>query len=495
MENYAKIKLHKMGRYSLLPLDLDNWFTESTSRYFRRLFGFGKGILIIETLYDGGWEHAYTPEWHFQRIYRFIKQSTKRDYKSLERRLLRFYVLRHRLKKQLPKPTARQIAAMTNRQLASVFAKNKDWAHQATVWDQFGWIAEHYWNPLFKTMLIKKGIKEGSPEYYDVLFALIKPVEISTTLREKRALLGQAIMIKRKEKTLTAASRFMARHYGWMSVSAYGKPWDAQYYHNELSALIKKNIAVLEKEYRELVAYRSRRNAAVAQFSKRYHFTPRELQPFIDFGLTLDGRNEAEYLVSYCGYYVLPLYTEISKRLYISVDQLRLLYEDEVIAALHGTLDPAVLLLERRRFTGHGYDRAMKKRTILTPRQAEALFKTIEKKVKYVGSDGATTTGVCASPGVAVGKAKIVIGPADNHKVKPGDIMISVATMVDHLPAMKKAAAIITEVGSLTCHAAVVSREFGVPCVVSFPNATKKFKDGQLVRVNADQGLVEIMKK
>lgn len=55
---------------------------------------------------------------------------------------------------------------------------------------------------------------------------------------------------------------------------------------------------------------------------------------------------------------------------------------------------------------------------------------------------------------------------------------------------MKKAAAIITEVGGLTCHAAVVSREFGIPCVVALKNAMKNFKDGEVIEVDADKGLV-----
>jgi pyruvate,water dikinase len=60
---------------------------------------------------------------------------------------------------------------------------------------------------------------------------------------------------------------------------------------------------------------------------------------------------------------------------------------------------------------------------------------------------------------------------------------------------MKKAAAIITEVGGLTCHAAVISREFEIPCIVALKNAMKNFKDGDLVEVDADKGVVRILKK
>ena len=60
---------------------------------------------------------------------------------------------------------------------------------------------------------------------------------------------------------------------------------------------------------------------------------------------------------------------------------------------------------------------------------------------------------------------------------------------------MKRAAAIITEVGGLTCHAAVISREFGIPCIIALKNAMHNFKDGDLVELDADKGAVKVIKK
>ena len=203
------------------------------------------------------------------------------------------------------------------------------------------------------------------------------------------------------------------------------------------------------------------RNKDIADIVKKYQISPRDLQLFIDFGLILDTRNEAEYLVSYCGYYLLPLYQEISKRLGLSIRQVRLLYEHEIASALKGTLDYQAVLTQRRRICGYGFDRSMVKRIYFTPQEAEKLFKHIEKNVKLVNQGADANKGLCASPGRVVGRVKIVHAPHENNKVEKGDIMIAVATMVDHLPAMKNAEAIVTEVGGLTCHAAVVSREFG----------------------------------
>ena len=119
------------------------------------------------------------------------------------------------------------------------------------------------------------------------------------------------------------------------------------------------------------------------------------------------------------------------------------------------------------------------------------MFEHIESYVKPIqGSD--ESRGVCGSPGSATGTARIVKSPSENGKVKKGDILVTYATTVDYLPAMKRASAFITEVGGLTCHAAVVAREFGVPCIVGLKNAMTAIQDGARVEVIAEKGIVKI---
>jgi pyruvate,water dikinase len=98
--------------------------------------------------------------------------------------------------------------------------------------------------------------------------------------------------------------------------------------------------------------------------------------------------------------------------------------------------------------------------------------------------------GLGASPGIGVGKVKIVLSQDEISKVEEGDILVTTMTTPDMVPAMKKAAAIVTEEGGLTCHAAIVSRELGVPAVVGTEKATKVLKDGMIVTVDGDKGIV-----
>lgn len=93
-----------------------------------------------------------------------------------------------------------------------------------------------------------------------------------------------------------------------------------------------------------------------------------------------------------------------------------------------------------------------------------------------------------ASPGIASGPVKIILSAKEIGKVLPGDVLVSSQTNPDFVPAMKKAVAIVTDSGGRTSHAAIVSRELGIPAVVGTELATKKLKTGNVITVNGTIG-------
>jgi len=99
-------------------------------------------------------------------------------------------------------------------------------------------------------------------------------------------------------------------------------------------------------------------------------------------------------------------------------------------------------------------------------------------------------SGASASPGIGTGYVKILQSPKEISKVKAGDVLVAKMTSPDYVPAMKKAVAIVTDEGGLTSHAAIVSRELGIPCVVGAKTATKTLKENQIVTVDGSKGLV-----
>lgn len=98
--------------------------------------------------------------------------------------------------------------------------------------------------------------------------------------------------------------------------------------------------------------------------------------------------------------------------------------------------------------------------------------------------------GASASPGLVSGVVRILRSAKEIDKISKGDVLVAPMTNPDYVPAMRKAAAIVTDSGGKTSHAAIVSRELGIPCVVGTEKATKILKTGQVVTVNGSSGLV-----
>lgn len=116
------------------------------------------------------------------------------------------------------------------------------------------------------------------------------------------------------------------------------------------------------------------------------------------------------------------------------------------------------------------------------------------KKVNITTAHKVLVKGLPASPGLVAGKVHVITNPKDIEEFKKGEILVTQMTSPDWVPAMKKAVAIVTDAGGMTCHASIVSRELGIPCVVGTKSrsveATLTLKNGQDVTVDAQNGIV-----
>ena len=98
--------------------------------------------------------------------------------------------------------------------------------------------------------------------------------------------------------------------------------------------------------------------------------------------------------------------------------------------------------------------------------------------------------GLGASPGAATGRVRVLTDTAFSAQLQPGEVLVAPMTTPDWVPLMKRACAIVTDAGGMTSHAAIVSRELGIPCVVGTRSATRTLRDGMLVTVNGKDGTV-----
>ncbi|MBU2519625.1 MAG: phosphoenolpyruvate synthase [Nanoarchaeota archaeon] len=113
-----------------------------------------------------------------------------------------------------------------------------------------------------------------------------------------------------------------------------------------------------------------------------------------------------------------------------------------------------------------------------------------KQEKEITGDEKIILEGIAASPGVVEGRVRIVAGMNDLNKIERGDILVATMTSPAMIPAMKRAAAIITDEGGRTSHAATVSRELGIPCIVGTERATELLKDGDLITLDAVHGKI-----
>lgn len=108
---------------------------------------------------------------------------------------------------------------------------------------------------------------------------------------------------------------------------------------------------------------------------------------------------------------------------------------------------------------------------------------------------GDVLIGVPGCPGVAVGRARVILDPADPYALEPGDVLIAPITDPAWTPLFVPAAAVVVDVGAQVSHAIIVSRELGIPCVVSVTDGTRRIPDGALVRVDGSAGTVTLLEE
>ncbi|MFH1900186.1 MAG: PEP-utilizing enzyme [Patescibacteria group bacterium] len=188
-------------------------------------------------------------------------------------------------------------------------------------------------------------------------------------------------------------------------------------------------------------------------------------------------------------YYFEPVLVEIARRLNLSLRQVRYLLTSEAGTALRrGYADVEEL---NKRIQGCIYlNKGGRVKIILGNKKIADFWKQVKEEKAPRGLRQITGTTAC--PGQAGGKVCIVNTPEDMVHMQPGDILVSFATSPNLMPAIRQAAAIITDEGGLTSHAAIVSRELKIPCIIGTKIATKVLKNGNHVLVNATRGLIRI---
>ena len=192
-------------------------------------------------------------------------------------------------------------------------------------------------------------------------------------------------------------------------------------------------------------------------------------------------------------YYAIPLFNEISKRTKLTLLEFKMLLPGELKGVLLKKKNYKKLIKERINFmliVGDG-EKYRKDPKIIIGQEAREKYNQLSKNILSLNQD--IIKGVVANPGKIRGRVRIIRKYTDS--IEKGEILVASMTTPEYALLMKKAAAIITDEGGITCHAAIVSRELKIPCIIGTKNATKILKDGDLVEVDAEEGIVKILNK
>jgi len=280
-----------------------------------------------------------------------------------------------------------------------------------------------------------------------------------------------------------------AEKYGWIYYVYAGPAYTAKDFLGFIKDYLHKNANPKEK-LKEI-------NNHQKQIKKLKKIWLKKLQPdkFNKLILNLAGKvvwakPRRKDLQSYSYYHLEKLQREIGRRLHLSLAQVRSTpIEMLEIALPGGELDiNKINQIQKSHICLPNDDLSI---SILFGGEADDFKNKYLKIEKEEIINVAELKGACAYPGKVQGVVRRIDLPEQMFKMQYGDILLSTGTTPSIVPAMKKAGAIITDEGGLTCHASIVSRELQIPCVIGTKNATRVLKDGDKVEVDATNGIIK----
>ncbi|MBU1197113.1 hypothetical protein KJ765_01225 [Candidatus Micrarchaeota archaeon] len=311
--------------------------------------------------------------------------------------------------------------------------------------------------------------------------ALCRPTELTFVRQEYAELVDVAR--KREDgsqEEFEAALEAHAHKWQWIENNyRKGSHLNTAYFQDKLNRLTTKELAGgTEVERKRLHRVKEKKAEILERNGKRAQNLIFLLERF---GVWQDARKKMNLHATQAWFRIRD---ELVRRTALSEDEANYLCGDEVEKALNGTIEKETLAGRKTHGLAlMGLSEKLLKWTGNEMRRAESLFETVETETDEI-------KGVIASKGFAKGRAVLLLNLHAMARVKQGDVIVSNQTTPEYVPALKKAAAIVTDQGGLTCHAAIISRELGIPAVIGTRIASRVFHEGDVLEVDAVHGVV-----
>lgn len=351
-------------------------------------------------------------------------------------------------------------------------------------------VVEHYLLPLLRE---KEHIKEE--EINEVIMVFSTPPAYSFMEKEHIDLLKLSISYLKANKDMKKIKKKLGQH---SKKYFYTKNnYERTYYLNENHFMEKieeeikgKAIPDIQKEIAAIKKAKQILKEKKSLFRKKYRLSKETRLIFRAYGVMGQMIDERKRRMIMANHYIAKLNKEIARRK--NLGWLEINY--------YTVLEIEALLLKNKRVPKGETERRyeccahisdLNKNFIVSGDEAKQILEAFNRKIK-----GGTVKGMVANKSreKLIGEVCIVIDPYKD-KFPEGRVLVTTMTRPDFVPLIKKAKAIITDEGGVTSHAAVVSREFGIPCIIGTKNATRMLKTGYKVEVDTDKGYVKIIKR
>ena len=315
-----------------------------------------------------------------------------------------------------------------------------------------------------------------------IVALLLSTEEESFILKEYKQLLKIAEKVRKKHLKRNEVEKLLEKHTKknfYLSCGFYNeKPLTKNDFRKKLKEILRRGEDLKNFEEKLKIEIKKRREL-IAKLKPS-----EKLKRLIDFGSTCTYfKDFIRGNLNRFHWSIRKIFKEIAKRTGNKWEKIACLTPEEINEILKEKKK-----IKKRNFAVLFSDK--KGIHLILGKRAKEVIKRLKKKL--ISKISKEIVGIGANPGKARGKVLLVKKNID-FKNKSNFILVSPMTTPDLVPAIKKAKAIVTDEGGLTCHAAIISRELGLPCIIGTKIATKILKDNDLVEVDANKGRVKII--
>lgn len=316
-----------------------------------------------------------------------------------------------------------------------------------------------------------------------ILNELISPSEMSIMQECDEAVLKVACSIKENDLSADDVSSLvnsLYKKYGWISDEKFRlKYHDRAHFNSEIRNVLTSDAKVILNSFEE---ERKRLVQKKKLIIKKYSLTDNVVHLSVQASELPHIRNLRREAIPEAAFHMRSFFQVVSDRL----ETTRIIdyFHWEIVDALKGNKVDMEKIDDRP--SGFGLVFIAESLYVGDRAGAESVKKMIDKPVE----DTDEIRGTVACFGKVTGIARVLFSSDEINRVEEGDILVTAMTTPDFVPAMKKCAAVVTDEGGISCHASIVAREMKKPCVIGTKVATQVFKDGDLIEVDAENGIV-----